>query len=142
MAAMPAPKFELNQEVRCIKPYYMPTMTYPGAGWELGKMFKVHARVQGNGTWAYFGANGSPGVYEEHLAPYSEKQEVEKKENVMSLNPSIVKLYPKTSEAVLVEKWFGSAFAQNSLNEIFAVGKEAEILAAAQVKEDIQNPKK
>lgn len=50
---------------------------------------------------------------------------------VMSLSKIIVEYFPKTSEAVLVDKWFGKEIESNRLSAMLLKGKEKDIIAEA-----------
>ena len=54
------------------------------------------------------------------------------------MNTTIAKLFEKTADAVLVQKWFGHQIQQTEVEYIRLNGKQKELLAAAQAKEDEQ----
>jgi len=58
--------------------------------------------------------------------------------DTMGLNTTIAQLFDKTADAVLVNKWFNGQIAQNDVEVVKLKGKEKELLAAAQAKEDAQ----
>lgn len=58
------------------------------------------------------------------------------------MNTTIAKLFEKTADAVLVNKFYGSHIAQNDVTYIMLKGKEKDLLAMAQglqAKEDARN---
>lgn len=54
-----------------------------------------------------------------------------KGDNMNSIPKAIVKLFPKTEDAVIVDEYFHDSFNNNRIMGILAKGKEKEILAAA-----------
>lgn len=77
----------------------------------------VHKSVHGKSKWG------------------STKQEGENK----TMNSTIIKLYPATADAVLVNKFYGHIIKQSDIEVITLKGKEKDILEAAkgkQAKED------
>ena len=60
------------------------------------------------------------------------KLTIKKKKKVSIMNKNIIEMYPKTEEAVLVQKWFGSTIEHNDLMPVLIKGKEAEVLKQAQ----------
>jgi hypothetical protein len=48
------------------------------------------------------------------------------------MNQIIIDMYPKTKDAVLVQKWFGEKISNEPLIGMLLKGKEAELLAEAQ----------
>jgi len=59
------------------------------------------------------------------------KNVIKKGGNMNALPKAIVKLFPKTADAVIVDEYFHDAFNNNRIIEILAKGREKEILAAA-----------
>lgn len=61
---------------------------------------------------------------------------------VERMNTTIAKLFDKTADAVLVNKYYGSQIAQNDVTYIMLKGKEKDLLAMAQdlqKREDARN---
>jgi len=56
-----------------------------------------------------------------------------------NVNRTIAKLFEKTADAVLVNKFYGHQIADNDVEVIRLQGKQKELLAAAQAKQDEQD---
>ena len=54
------------------------------------------------------------------------------------MNKDVEKLFPKTKEANVVQKWFGVQIGTYTLLGVLAKGKEKEILAAANELEEAE----
>jgi len=53
-----------------------------------------------------------------------------------NMHKAIVNMYPKTEDAILVERWIGNEFSSHILFPILVIGKEKEILAYCKEKEE------
>jgi len=58
------------------------------------------------------------------------------------MNSTVAKLFEKTADAVLVEKYYADYICDNDVSYIMLSGKQKEILAAAQEKEVQENKSK
>jgi len=71
---------------------------------------------------------------------YMELNSMMSKEDTM--NQLIIDSFPKTKDAVLIEKWFGKEFSQNNLIGLLVKGKEKQLIAeATRLEEEAKNKK-
>ena len=130
-------KFHVGDRVRCIGD------GGSGAGWKKDLVYTITKVKEGhNRRHVYFGGYCGAGCHDEDIELLCRSEVVpdittgvskQKTKEDSKMNSNIIKLFPKTEDAVLVNSYFGESMTD--LMGILAQGREKEILAFCKEKE-------